>query len=126
MSEETKRSPSHAPDYVLHRYLTGASDTLPESRLQSGINMLSYRFANIQVVPDAAADPAIKIQFWSPKKNEFIDSHMVLSFASKGVGKSYEVTVECNGRQMFVAVPSGVTTGQECWVYVSGFEELRK
>jgi len=126
MSEETKRSPSHAPDYALHRYLNGASDTPPETAIQHGINMLGYEKANIQVVPDAAADPSIKVQFWSVKSDKFIDDHSAVSFAGKGAGKPYEVTVDCNGRVMFVLVPTGVTTGQECWVYVSGFNEVRK
>lgn len=126
MSEETKRSPSHAPDYALHRYVAEANDTLPETAKQHGMNMHGFQHANIQVVPDTGTpDPSIKVLFWSDKADKFVETHMGLSFSGKGAGTPYETTVECNGRVMFVAVVAGMSAGKVCRVYVSGFNDRR-
>jgi len=89
--------------------------------------MLGFQSANIQVVPDQNdPDPSIRVQFWSEKAGAFIDEHATLDFAGKGPGASYEVTVECNGRVMFVAVPAGMAAGKDCRIYVGGFNIRRK
>lgn len=121
MSEELKRSPSHAPNYVKHRYLKGGVDTPPESAQQHGINMQGYEYAHIQVVPSSGANPDIKVQFWSPKADQFVSEHSGSNFAGKGNGVAYEVTVPCHGREMFVLISGGIAGVEECWVYVSGF-----
>jgi len=127
MSEETKRSPSHAPDYALHRYVKDANDTPPETVKAHGINMHGFQSANIQVIPDANdPNPSIEVFFWSEKAAAFVSEHSALAFAGKGAGEPYEVTVECNGRVMFVSVIAGVAATQDCRIYVSGFNERRK
>jgi hypothetical protein len=127
MSEETKRSPRHAPDYALHRYVAEANDTLPETVRAHGMNMHGFQNAHVQVVPDTNnPDPSIKILFWSEAAGAFIDDHSALAFAGKGAGVPYEVTVACNGRVMFVAVVGGMSAGMDCRIYVSGFNDRRK
>ena len=113
-------TPSLAPTYVEHRFMDGANDTLPIITIASGIDMSGYRRCNIQVVPDATANPTVRVQFWSVKEGAFIDDHSALAFAAKGAGVAYDLTIDCNGRRMLVAVTAGVGGGEEAWVYVSG------
>jgi len=121
MSIETKRSPMLAPGYSLHRYVAEAKDTLPETVQAHGMNMAGHRFANIQVVPVDGANPDIKVLFWSEEASMFIDEHVALAFASKGVDVPYEFSVDVHGREIFVAVVDGVAAGQKVRVFVGGF-----
>lgn len=126
MSEELTGSLSHTPYYAYHRYLSGASDSLPETVKKHGLNTEGFKFAHVQVVPSDGANPNVKVLFWSEKASQYIEKHSSLSFAGKGVDTPYEFDVECNGRPMFVAVTSGVTTGQKCRIFVSGFHIQKK
>lgn len=127
MSEETKRSPVHAPDFALHRYVAEANDPASETVRAHGMNMQGYQNAHVQVVPDTNdPNPSIKVRFWSEAAGAFVDDHSALAFAGKGAGIPYEVTVACNGRVMFVTIVSGMAAGKVCRVYVAGFNEVRK
>ena len=121
MSIETKGSPLLAPEYALHRYVSGANDTLPEIVKKHGMNMAGHRFANIQIVPVDGASPDLKILWWSDEAAQFIEKHVGMTFASKGVDTPWEMEIETNGRIIFVAVINGVTAGQKVRVFVSGF-----
>jgi len=125
MSEELTGSLSHTPVYAYHRYLSGASDTPPETVKRHGLNTAGFQFAHVQVVPVDGANPNVKVLFWSEEAAKFVEKHSSLSFASKGVDTPYEFDVECNGRTMFVSVPSGVTAGQKCRVYAAGFNIMK-
>ena len=126
MSEETKRSPTHAPDYALHRYLAEANDPASETVKAHGMNMHGFQNAHIQVVPDTGnPDPSIKVRFWSEAAGKFLDDHSALAFGGKGAGVPYDITVACNGRVMFVTIVAGMAAGKVCRVYVSGFNDLR-
>ncbi|KXH75412.1 MAG: hypothetical protein AM326_03410 [Candidatus Thorarchaeota archaeon SMTZ-45] len=126
MSEELVGSLSHTPVYAYHRYLSGSSDTLPETVKRHGLNTEGFKFAHVQVVPSDGANPNVKVLFWSDKAAKFVEKHSSLSFAGKGVDVAFEFDVECNGRTMFVSIPSGVTAGQKCRVYAAGFHILKK
>jgi len=121
MSEELTGSLSHTPVYAFHRYLFGASDTPPETVKRHGLNTEGFQFAHVQVVPVDGANPDVKVLFWSEKAAQFVEKHSSLAFAGKGANIPYEFDVECNGRTMFVSVPSGVGGGQTCRVYAAGF-----
>ncbi len=122
MSIETKRSPELAPGYALHRYVAEAKDTLPETTKEHGMNMAGHRFANIQIVPVDGANPDIKILFWSEEASKFIDKHVGMAFAGKGVDTPWEMEIEVLGRIIFVAVIDGVAAGQKVRVFVGGFD----
>jgi hypothetical protein len=119
MSDETTRSPVLAPEYALHRVET-AADSLPQTSRAAGINMRSYTHAHVQVVPSGGANPLVKIMFWSPEAGKFIDLHTALTFTAGGLNTAWETTVECRGREMFVAVTGGVTSGQ-VKIFVAGY-----
>ena len=123
MADETTRSPVLAPAYALHRVVT-AADSLPETKRGVGVNMSSYAYAHVQVVPSGGANPSIKIMFWSSEAGAFIDDHTALAFAGAGINAAYETTIACRGREMFVAVTAGLTSGQ-AKIFVSGFSVER-
>lgn len=115
------RQPSMAPTYAIHRELT-ANDSLPETTQANGINMAGYKRANIRVVTDGSCNPTIQVQFWSAESAtpKFVDDNIGLIFPGAGAGVDYEVTVDCNGRDMFVAVPSGIGALETAMVMVAG------
>lgn len=100
-----------APKYVLHRVVEDAVETPPFDRKVDGMQMADHRWANIQVLPSALANPDIVVLFWSEEAGQFIQEHAPTNFAGKGAGVPYEVSVEVHGRLMLVAVISGTMAG---------------
>lgn len=128
---ETRSNPRSAPDYEPHRYFkaeTGALiDALPATDRRRGMNMGSYRFANVQVIPkQAGANPAVAVLYWSEAAGKFVQTLDATTKAGAGDGVSYEFTVECFGRIMFVAITGGMADAEEVEIYVSGFHIDRK
>ena len=126
MSIETKRSPMLAPGYALHRYVAEAIDSLPETVQAHGMNMAGHGIANIQVVPSDGANPDIKVLFWSEEASAFIDKHVALAFAGKGANVAYELDLDVNGREIFIAVIGGVAAGQKVHIFVGGFDAIMR
>jgi len=102
---ETKGSPQLAPGYALYREVD-ANDPASITDRSKGINMGDHRFANIQVVPSGGANPAAEVLWWSEEASAFIPEHTALTFAAKGANTSWETSVECRGRIMFVKLSS--------------------
>lgn len=121
MPDETTRSPTSAPDYVLHRHLQDAADSLPVTDRLRGINMRSYSHAHVQVVPSSGANPSARVLFWCAEAGQFINAHTALTWAAGGVNTPYEFTVECRGREMLVVCEDGVAASQEVKVFVAGY-----
>jgi hypothetical protein len=127
MSGEIKGAPAQAPGSVLHREISEASDGVSAITEKAwGINMSGERFANIEVVALAGANPAVEIQFWSEEAGAFVSEHTPLSLAAKGANVDWGTTVECRGRLMFVKIPTGVGAGQTAKVFVGGFSSYRR
>lgn len=121
MGERTYQSPKRAPEYVLHRDILGANDSLPETNPDRGIVMQDYEDANIVVVPHANAAPAVSVLFWSEKAEQFVPEHTPIDFTAKADGVSWGATFKAKGRRMFVAVTAGMAGGEDCKIYVSGY-----
>jgi hypothetical protein len=121
MAVKTYPSPQRAPDYVLHRYVFGANDSLPHTVKEDGILMQDYEDANIIVVPHEDAAPAVSVLFWSEAKGAFVPEHTPVNFAAKADGVAWAARVKALGRRMFVAVTAGMAAGEECQIFVSGF-----
>lgn len=120
---ENKTSPILAPDYALHRVVEDANDSGDITDKRRGMNFRSYSHAHVQIVPTGGADPAVKIIFFSPAANKFIDPHsdQAIAFAGEGADTPYEFTFEPRGRIFFVFVESGVTGGDTVRIDVAGF-----
>lgn len=112
-------SPQKAPDYVLHRNAITTADTLPETNSKKCMNMSSYEYAHIQVVPAAGVNPNVAVLWWSEAAGKFVQEHTAITKAGVGAGVGYEFTVEPCGRKMFVAITA--VSGGAVSVYVSGF-----
>ncbi|GAG44725.1 unnamed protein product, partial [marine sediment metagenome] len=67
---ETTRSPKLAPEYALHREVSGA-DTAEETNEARGINMQSHQVAHVQVVPAGAFIPTVVVRWWSAVAGKF-------------------------------------------------------
>jgi hypothetical protein len=121
MADETTRSPTSAPAYVLHRKINDAADSLPVTDRLRGINMRSYSHAHVQVVPSGGANPPARVMFWSEEAGKFINAHTALTWAAGGINTPYEFTVECRGREMIVVCESGIAATQQVKVFVAGY-----
>lgn len=84
--------------------------------------MDGYQFANVQVIPSGGANPNLEIMWWSEAANQFIQEHTPLTKAGVGIDTPFEFTVECFGRNMFVAVTTLAAGKAE--IYVSGFDRI--
>ena len=116
-------SPQLTPDYGHHRSEVETADSLPNTTRPHGINMGSYRVANVQVVPGPTSNPTATVLWWSEAAGAFIQEHTPIVRAGVGAGVPYEFTVEPNGRIMYVALSGTINSGVNAVnVYVSGFE----
>lgn len=109
-----------APDYSSYRSGIAVADGATVTDKNLGINCGNYKTANVQIVPGASANPSTEILFWSEGAGKFVSHNSAsLTFTGKGNGVGYEVSVECNGRILFVKLTGTLTTGVD--VYVSGY-----
>ena len=114
-------SPQVAPQYGHHRVNVAAADVIANVPRGRGINMGAYRLANIQVLQTTGSgNPTVNVFFWSEAADAWVRTHTALTLAALGAGVSWEATVECNGRIMFVALTGTLTGGVN--VHVSGYD----
>ena len=117
MAKEVFNSPKRAPEYVLYRDVN-VVDSADSTVKAHGMNMAGFRFANIQVVPDAGQNPTTEVMFWSEEADKFIKEHVALIKTGIGSATPYEFSVDANGRIFWVKQTVG--TGK---IFVSGWEE---
>lgn len=118
---DLKISPRQSPYYNQHREVSVAHDTLPEIVKAHGINMSSYRYGMVQVVPSGDADPEVEVFWWSEAAVKYVVNNPPLTYAGVGPNMPYEFTIETLGRIMFVAVVSGNNAGSNLTqIFVSG------
>jgi hypothetical protein len=101
---ESTRSPTQSPGYSLHRKAITATDTLPVTNREIGINMKGYLRAHVQVVPSGGANPTVQVLWWSASASKFVQEHTPITRAGVGADTPYEFTVDCRGRMMLVAI----------------------
>jgi hypothetical protein len=123
MSGRTFQNPERAPEYNLHREVA-AADVAADTVKAHGMVMQDYRYANIQVVPAGGANPDIEVMFWSEEAGAFISEHTALAFSGIGVNTPYEVTVDANGRRLWVMVPT--MAAGSCKIFVGGFKTSQR
>ena len=122
MTERLFSNPLRAPEYNLHR-VVDAVDAAADTVKAHGMLMQDYKYANIGVVPAGGADPDIEVMFWSDEAGAFISAHTALAFSGIGANTPYEVTVEANGRRIWVMVPT--LAAGSCKILVGGFKSLQ-
>lgn len=120
---ETKNSPKISPNYVLNRVVTQV-DSFPVINKFAGVNMDSYRYANVQVIPSGGANPNVEILWWSGAAGRYIQENTPITENGVGVNTPFEFTVECFGRNMLVAVTT--LAAGEVEIYVSGFDRINE
>lgn len=117
---DTKRSPELAPEYALHR-VVAADDSAAPTDKKLGMNMHSHEYANIQVVPSGGTtNPAVEVLFWSEVAGKFVKQNTALTKSGLGAGVSYEFSISCYGRVIFVMV-TGIAGGESVSVLIGGF-----
>jgi|SRR5690606_9481383 len=138
------RNPLRSPDYSLYRVVTTDDDGTELTEKSSGINLIGYDKALVQVVPlssvpDPIYDqskfeaefpsdgtdsaPAIEILFWNEALQRFIAHIPAITGKVDGEdneGVPFEMTVDVHGRTMFVQV-TGIEDGQAVAIFVAGF-----
>lgn len=117
---EPTRSPQQAPLYAMHRQAVAGTDSLPELNEMHGMNMKGYSRAHVQIVPSGGSNPTVQVQWWSAAAGKFVQEQTPITKAGVGANTPYEFTVDCRGRNMFVAVTTQAS-GQ-CDIHIAGAE----
>ena len=116
-------APASAPRFTIHRTLTVIDGAGAITNGKRGMNMAGFEKAHIKVLPGATAAPDLEVLFWSETKGEFLSDHTPLAYAKKAVGVAWEITVEVQGRIIFVKVPNGTFPGgATCEIQIAGAE----
>lgn len=115
----TARSPQHAPRYALYRDAISVADTITSITKKQCINMEGHDKALIQVIPGAAANPTVAVYWWSDEAGRILQDNPAITKAGVGAGVPYEFSVDCCGRQMFVAVTT--IADDPCKIAVAGY-----
>lgn len=104
--------PGRPGEYQLYRSSSG--ELVPPDNVKAALNCVGYERVHVQVVVEPGVTANLTVYSWSEAAEAFIPLVPAVTVTSPGAGKSYETTLACDGRCLFIL------SNAACELYASG------